>query len=60
VIQPFAMFVTIAIENWPHFNVSMLPALDTNNLMPVLLGMLGLGGMRTFEKIKGAAPNGAQ
>lgn len=29
------------------------PALDTESLMTLLLGMLGLGGMRTAEKLKG-------
>ena len=32
-----------------------LPALDTGDLMPILLGMLGLGGMRSWEKVKGVA-----
>ena len=30
-----------------------LPQLDGDQLYPVLMGMLGLGGMRTFEKLKG-------
>jgi hypothetical protein len=30
-----------------------LPAFDMDSLMTVLLGMLGLGGLRTFEKSKG-------
>jgi len=25
---------------------------DTNSLFTVLMGMLGLGGLRTFEKLK--------
>jgi len=29
-----------------------LPALDMSQMMPVLMGMLGLGGLRTFEKYK--------
>ena len=29
------------------------PAIDTESLMTLLFGMLGLGGMRTAEKIKG-------
>ena len=29
-----------------------LPALDMSQMMPVLMGMLGLGGLRTFEKFK--------
>lgn len=31
-----------------------LPVLDVSGMMPVLLGMLGLGSMRSIEKIKGA------
>lgn len=30
-----------------------LPAFDMDSLMTVLLGMLGLGGLRSFEKYKG-------
>ena len=30
-----------------------LPALDLGEMMPVLMGMLGLGGLRSFEKYKG-------
>lgn len=30
-----------------------LPEFDMQSLLTVLLGMLGLGGLRTFEKIKG-------
>lgn len=33
--------------------VAMQPA-DLSQMWPVLLGMLGLGGLRTVEKIKGA------
>ena len=29
-----------------------LPALDMSQMMPVLMGLLGLGGLRTFEKFK--------
>jgi hypothetical protein len=32
-----------------------LPNIETEELWPLLLGMLGLGGLRTVEKIKGAA-----
>lgn len=34
-------------------NPVALPAADMSELMPVLLGMLGLGGLRTIEKIRG-------
>jgi hypothetical protein len=29
------------------------PALDLGTMMPLLFGLLGLGGMRTFEKVQG-------
>ncbi len=32
-----------------------LPPLDWAEMMPVLLGMLGLGGLRTYEKYQGIA-----
>ncbi len=31
------------------------PAIDTTITLQVLLGMLGMGGMRSFEKLKGVA-----
>ena len=34
------------------FGIDIAP-LDLSEMMPVLLGMLGLGGLRTFEKYKG-------
>ena len=30
-----------------------LPTMELGEMMPVLMGMLGLGGLRTFEKFKG-------
>lgn len=36
-------------------NVPDLPEIDINTLMGLLFGMLGLGGLRTFEKLKGKA-----
>ena len=30
-----------------------LPAFDMTSLLTVMMGMLGLGGLRTFEKMKG-------
>ena len=32
-----------------------VPALDLSEMMPVLLGMLGLGSLRTYEKTKDVA-----
>jgi hypothetical protein len=33
--------------------IPALPEFDMGSLMTVLMGMLGLGGLRTFEKTKG-------
>lgn len=49
VLAPFLMFIAA----WVGFEVPRLPVFDMDNLMTVLLGMLGLGGLRSFEKIKG-------
>jgi phenylpyruvate tautomerase PptA (4-oxalocrotonate tautomerase family) len=38
-------------------NPLLVPTLDVSEMMPVLLGMLGLGGMRTVEKTKNVARN---
>jgi len=50
VIQPLLVFVLAA--NGVALD---LPSFDMGALMTVLTGMLGLGGLRTFEKMKGAA-----
>jgi len=31
----------------------VVPQADTSTMLPVLMGMLGLGGMRSYEKTKG-------
>ena len=36
-------------------NIPQLPAFDMSSLLTVLMGMLGLGGLRTFEKTKGVS-----
>jgi hypothetical protein len=38
----------------------VLPPLDTQTLTTLLMGLLGMGGLRTWEKLKGvAASSGA-
>ena len=32
-----------------------LPNVDMSTMMPILLGMLGLAGARSFERVKGKA-----
>lgn len=36
-------------------DVPPLPAIDSDTLLTLLLGMLGLGGLRSYEKVKGRA-----
>lgn len=38
---------------WSGAEIPALPTFDMGSLMTVLMGLLGLGGMRTFEKMKG-------
>lgn len=51
VIQPFLQFGFAAAHS--PVDPAAFPKLDLNTMMPVLLGMLGLGGMRTYEKVNG-------
>ncbi len=37
------------------YDLSDLPEIDISGMTPVLLGMLGLGGLRTYEKFTGVA-----
>lgn len=50
VLAPAAAFALTA-----YGNPIVLPVLDFTEMSTVLLGMLGLGGMRTVEKIKGVS-----
>jgi hypothetical protein len=50
VVAPLLAFVLRAAG----VELPPLPELASDTLMPVLLGMLGLGGMRTYEKLQGA------
>ncbi len=45
-------FVIRDLFIWITQTTEAPPALQMEHLMTVLLGMLGLGGLRTFEKIK--------
>lgn len=49
VVGPLIAFVGVSVGNPIE-----IPKLDLTELMPVLLGMLGLGAYRSFEKVKGA------
>ena len=44
--------MTMFVAGWAGVEVPPLPTFDMDSLMTVLLGMLGLGGLRTVEKVK--------
>jgi hypothetical protein len=50
ILQPLLTFVLYTFGN-----EIVLPTFDMGTLTTVLLGMLGLGGMRSFEKVKRSA-----
>ncbi len=52
-IEPFARFVA----NVAFGYTGEFPVIDTNLTMQILMGMLGLGAMRSVEKIKGGEGN---
>lgn len=47
---PVALFLADFFGHPMH-----LAKADVTEMMPLIFGMLGLGGMRTYEKVKGAA-----
>jgi Protein of unknown function (DUF3154). len=49
VLQPVILFVALAAG----LDMPPLPEFDMASLMTVMMGMLGLGGLRTYEKQKG-------
>ena len=53
IVQPLLLWVAWMIPEGA--DLASAPQLDTGELMTVLLGMLGLGGLRTYEKRLGVA-----
>jgi len=51
----FSNFIVIPVANFVLqllSNPIVIPMIDTSQMMPVLMGMLGLGAMRTVEKVQ--------
>ena len=46
-LRPTAVFIATLMGN-----AIELPVFDMNSLLTVLMGLLGLGGLRTYEKVK--------
>jgi hypothetical protein len=59
--RPFIMWVcgfALAYSTIAHPILDIwfdMPVVDVSLLMPVMMGLLGLGGMRSFEKAKGVS-----
>jgi len=57
-------YIVQPILSWAVFaagvDLAAAPQLDTAELTTILLGMLGLGGLRTYEKRLGVARTGVQ
>ena len=52
----FLVFPTMdVVTAYMGIDAVAYPAFDMDSLMTVLLGLLGLGGMRSFEKYKGVS-----
>jgi hypothetical protein len=51
---PVLSFALVVFPESP-VKANELPSFDMGSLMTVLMGMLGLGGLRTFEKYKGVS-----
>ena len=57
----FVQFIVNPLATWGAAlfkHPIAFPALDLGTLMTLLLGMLGLGGLRTYEKVQGADGSG--
>ena len=58
VLFPFLQFLAFTFGTAETVKqLAMLPELDLAAMLPVLFGMLGLGAMRTQEKVKGVEGN---
>jgi hypothetical protein len=56
VVGPLVELV-IALVAVAHGKPFVAPVVDMNTLSPILLGMLGMAGLRTYEKVQGAQGN---
>jgi len=51
IIEPIARFIASVMFSY----TGIFPVIDTDITMQILMGLLGLAGMRTFEKHKGVS-----
>lgn len=56
VLYPILKYILLVVVMYqPDLMLPEFPVLETAELMTVLMGMLGLSGMRTFEKLNDVA-----
>ena len=56
VLGMFGNYITIPFTNFAMALLEIditIPLIPLETMMPIVMGMLGLGGLRTFEKHKG-------
>lgn len=53
IVAPFLQWIALMFNS----DLPPMPVMGMEVIMPVLLGLLGLGGMRTFEKFKNVEAN---
>lgn len=51
ILQPFLVAGAVLFHS--SFDSTKLPTVDLSDMMPIVLGMLGLGAMRSFDKTQG-------
>jgi hypothetical protein len=51
IVEPILRFIAQVVFGY----TGLFPVIETSDLNSILLGMLGLGGLRTFEKVKGVS-----
>lgn len=49
ILYPLLLWANLAFK----WGILSPPVLDTDGLFPLITGMLGMGGLRSFDKIKG-------
>jgi len=58
VLLPFAQFLVFTFGTSEMVSqLKLAPKLELSEMLPVLFGMLGLGGLRTVEKVKNVEGN---
>ena len=58
VLLPFAQFLVFTFGTTAMAaQLKLAPTLELSEMLPVLFGMLGLGGLRTVEKVKNVEGN---